>query len=58
MDEIRMKRDEIRMKRELMEVLRSAIPAMEAIELNTLAVTVNRILEHMDERGAVKHDEE
>ncbi len=50
--------DEIRMKRELMEVLRSAIPAMNAIELNTLAVTVNRILEHMDERGVVKHDKE
>lgn len=49
---------EIRIKRELMEVLRSAIPVMDAIELNTLAVTVNRILEHMDERGAVSHDNE
>ena len=49
---------EVRMKRELLEVLRSAIPCMDAIELNTLAVTVNRILEHMDERGAVSHDED
>jgi len=49
--------EEIRMKRELMKVLGEAIPVMNAIELNTLAVTVNRILEHMDERGAVKQEE-
>ena len=35
-----------------------AIPAMDVAELNALAVTVNRILEHMDERGAVSNDEE
>ena len=46
---------EVRMKRELMEVLNRAIPSMDEIELNTLAHTLQAILQHMDERGAVDH---
>lgn len=48
---------EIKMKRELMDVLNQAIPVLDIVELNTLAVTLNRIIEHMDERGVIFSEE-
>ena len=42
---------DIAKKKELMEVCHKLILGMDEIELNTLAVTLNTIIEHMINRG-------
>lgn len=42
---------DIAKKKELMEVCHKLISGMDEIELNTLAVTLNTIIEHMINRG-------
>lgn len=48
---------EIAKKRDLMEACRNLIPGMDEIELNTLAATLNTIIEHMVKRGVEIEEE-
>lgn len=50
--------NEIAKKRGLMEVCQRLIPDMEEIEINTLATTLNTIIEHMIKRGVEVSEEE